>query len=56
MTDVVVLAFGGSEDVEDPSIDSEWLDDWGQQLRPVGEEVDEAVDGFFKTFPDSSSI
>lgn len=56
VTDVVMLALGDREDVEDPTIDPEWIDQWGQQLQPVGEEVDNAVDGLFRTFPDSSAI
>lgn len=56
MTDVVMLTFGDSEEIEDPSIDQEWIDQWGRQLQPVGEGVDNAVDGILKSFPDSSSI
>ncbi len=56
MTDFVMLTFGGSEEIEDPSIDQEWIDQWGRQLQPVGEGVDNAVDGILKSFPDSSSI
>ena len=56
MTDVVMLTFGDSEEIEDPSIDQEWIDQWGEQLQPVGEGVDNAVDGILKSFPDSSSI
>ena len=56
MTDVVMLTFGDRKEIEEPSIDQQWIDRWGRQLQPVGEGVDNAVDGILKSFPDSSSI
>lgn len=56
VTDFVVLTLGDSDDIEDPSLDRAWIDQWGEQLQPVGKEVNDAVDGLLESFPDTPSI
>jgi hypothetical protein len=56
VTDFVMLTLGDSDEIEDPSVDRAWLEQWGQQLEPVGDGVDEAVDGLLESFPDTPSI
>lgn len=56
VTDFVMLTLGDSENIEDPSVDRAWIEQWGEQLQPVGEGVDEAVDGLLESFPDTPAI
>ena len=56
VTDFVMLTLGDSDEIEDPSVDRAWIEQWGEQLEPVGEGVDEAVDGLLESFPDTPSI
>jgi hypothetical protein len=56
VTDFVMLTLGDGEDIEDPSVDRAWLEQWGEQLQPVGKGVNEAVDGLLESFPDTPSI
>lgn len=53
VTDVVVLTLGGSEQIEEPSPAALWMHRWRDELSPVRDDVDDAVERFLKTFPDS---
>jgi len=53
VTDVVVLTLGGDEQLEEPSPAARWVHRWRDELDPVRDDVDDAVERFLKTFPDS---
>jgi hypothetical protein len=53
VTDVVVLTLGGDERLEEPSPAARWVHRWRDELDPVRDDVDDAVEKFLKTFPDS---
>jgi hypothetical protein len=53
VTDVVVLTLGGSEQIEEPTPAAHWVHRWRDELGPVRDDVDDAVEKFLKTFPDS---
>jgi hypothetical protein len=53
VTDVVILTLGGSEVVEEPSPAARWVHRWRDELSPVRDDVDDAVERFLKTFPGS---
>jgi hypothetical protein len=53
VTDVVVLTLGGNEQLEEPSPAARWVHRWRDELDPVRDDVDDAVEKFLKTFPDS---
>ncbi len=53
VTDVVVLTLGGDERLEEPTPAARWVHRWRDELDPVRDDVDDAVEKFLKTFPDS---
>jgi hypothetical protein len=53
VTDVVVLTLAGNEQLEEPSPAARWVHRWRDELDPVRNDVDDAVEEFLKTFPDS---
>jgi hypothetical protein len=53
VTDVVVLTLGGDEQLEEPSPAARWVHRWRDELDPVRDDFDDAVEKILRTIPDS---